>query len=56
MELLRVCQQQMRHGERAGFAISAQGSILDAFKVDHVRETKDAANHLAGAEAEHIRK
>jgi hypothetical protein len=56
MELLWVRQQQMRHGQRAGFAIGAQGGILDALKVDDMGETQDAADHLASAEAEHIRK
>src|SRR5258708_22906096 len=44
----------MRHGERAGFAIGAQSRILDGFKVDNMGETKNSADHLASAEAEHV--
>ena len=55
-ELLRVRQQHMRHGQRAGFAIGAQSGILDGFKIDDMGETKNAADHLASAEAEHVGK
>jgi hypothetical protein len=56
MELLWARQQQMRHGQRAGFAIGARGSVLNALKVADMGETQDAADHLASAKAEHIRK
>src|ERR1700736_5473850 len=56
MELLWVRQQHKRHRQRAGLAIGTQSCILDAFKVDDMGETKDAADHLARAEAEHVGK
>src|SRR5476649_838710 len=56
MELLGMRQQHMCHGQRAGFAIPAQSGIADAFKVDNMGETKDAADHLASTEAEHVGK
>jgi len=51
-ELLCMCQQHVRHGERAGFRICARRDVLDGFKVDDVRKVKDTANHLACADAE----
>ena len=56
MELLWLRQKQMCHGQRAGLAVGAPRGILDALKVDDMGETQDAADHLAGAEAEHVRK
>src|ERR1700738_5413622 len=52
-ELLGMRQQQMRQGQCIGLTESAQRRLLNAFEVDHVSESEDAADHLAGGEAEH---
>src|ERR1700730_14383513 len=55
-ESLRIREKQASQVQCAGFAISAQTSIYNALKVDDMREADDAADHLAGAEAEHVGK
>src|SRR5258707_10762058 len=55
-ECFRIREKQASQAQCAGFAIGAQTSICNALKVDHMREADDAADHLAGAEAEHVGK
>src|ERR1700693_3314689 len=56
MKLLWERQQYMRHRQCTGFAIGAHSGILDAFKVDDMGESKDAADHFARGETEHVGK
>src|ERR1700738_4274452 len=55
-ELLWIRKKHASQVQCAGFAIGAQTSIYNALKVDYLREAANAADHLAGAKAEHVGK